>query len=769
MNRTFTYLIAILLGVMPLELSSQQLMNLDPVTSPRFTVTEKTWPGYHGQADVCLWQDDKLAAFTVTIDDNNEQNIPFWEEMHSTFGFNFTWFVINQADDQYNVKDWSKFVSLANAGHAVDGHDDRNWYDEGEEPEGWTNPTDQEYFDRLSATKNKIDTELAATPNKCRTYAYPFGDGNENVARQIFIGIRGVTGLLNKANEINYLDVNSISSPHIAADPAKYILPLIDTTQTLYNTHYYRGWGSTHFHAVDAQADQDAAEVLLQYLKDREDKIWVSTFQKVVAYSQSYVTSTLNVTSVSDNEIKFTLSDEMNDTYFNFPLTIKVRVNNTWTAVSATQAGSAVEAKLITNDNGDKYVLVNAVPDAGETVVTGTVDSGSNNPPVLDPIGDQSVVEGETKTVTITATDPDAGSSLSFSASNLPSFASLTDNGDGTATLTITPSYGDEGIYNNISAAVSDGTDSDSEGFIITVEKSSTQVVIINSVSEDAFVTDPSVTTTNPNPETRTSYYGAALGMKVGSSDTDGNQNLTSAVIPFRLPAVPEGANLSGASLKVYVNFGREWANTNIDLYGIPFRSTSEVVLNDYYSGDFGNGNGSDTGIADDFFTKNVDLGAKDTPRWEETKETEKDNLLSYIKAQYAAGAKEGDWVFFRLSVDNTKMNGSQFFGISDATMTNKPTLTLLFDSSTKIRKVNSGSVNVYPNPSAGGVFNIDYSGFTGDVEVSVFSIQGSRVYGTDLNGNGNRALISTGLPAGTYILKIQDKTGYAVKKLIVR
>ncbi|UCF49502.1 MAG: cadherin-like domain-containing protein, partial [Thermoplasmatales archaeon] len=53
-----------------------------------------------------------------------------------------------------------------------------------------------------------------------------------------------------------------------------------------------------------------------------------------------------------------------------------------------------------------------------------------NDPPVLNLIGNQQVDEGDTLTTPISATDPD-GDTLTITATNLPDFGTLTDNGDG--------------------------------------------------------------------------------------------------------------------------------------------------------------------------------------------------------------------------------------------------------------------------------------------------------------------------------------------------
>ena len=88
--------------------------------------------------------------------------------------------------------------------------------------------------------------------------------------------------------------------------------------------------------------------------------------------------------------------------------------------------------------------------------VTVTVIS-VNDAPVLDPIGNQSVDEGTTLDVNLSASDVDEDV-LSFSLNlDAPSFISLTDNNNGTAVLSIAPTLTDAGNY-DITVTVSDGT-----------------------------------------------------------------------------------------------------------------------------------------------------------------------------------------------------------------------------------------------------------------------------------------------------------------------
>ena len=184
-----------------------------------------------------------------------------------------------------------------------------------------------------------------------------------------------LVGLLNQANQIDFKQIRSISNPHIYKDKTtrdKYISPLIDKFSKLEDKNYYRGWGSTHFHHITSEEAQKTTDEFLNYLKQKEDKLWLGTFPDVAKYAQEYATHTLKIDSILATEISFTLTDEMQNEIYDFPLTVKIRVPNNWMIITATQNGKSIESNLITY-NKNKYVLIKAVPDRGQVILNGTI------------------------------------------------------------------------------------------------------------------------------------------------------------------------------------------------------------------------------------------------------------------------------------------------------------------------------------------------------------------------------------------------------------
>jgi hypothetical protein len=107
----------------------------------------------------------------------------------------------------------------------------------------------------------------------------------------------------------------------------------------------------------------------------------------------------------------------------------------------------AVTQLTACGDGGDDSAAATSNPPSGNPPSGNSAPSISGNPP-------SQVMAGSPFSFTPTATDPD-GDALTFSASNLPVWASIDAN---SGIVSGTPGQGDVGTYTNIRITVSDGT-----------------------------------------------------------------------------------------------------------------------------------------------------------------------------------------------------------------------------------------------------------------------------------------------------------------------
>jgi hypothetical protein len=91
-----------------------------------------------------------------------------------------------------------------------------------------------------------------------------------------------------------------------------------------------------------------------------------------------------------------------------------------------------------------------------------------NQAPVLDPIGDRSVERGSTMNIFVSGSDPD-DDAMVFGTMGMPSYASFTDFGGGSAMLTLAPPANMTPGTASMTVTLSDGSLTASETFSITV------------------------------------------------------------------------------------------------------------------------------------------------------------------------------------------------------------------------------------------------------------------------------------------------------------
>lgn len=102
--------------------------------------------------------------------------------------------------------------------------------------------------------------------------------------------------------------------------------------------------------------------------------------------------------------------------------------------------------------------------------------SSSNSPPTISGNPPSSVKVEESYSFRPDASDPD-GDTITFSVQNKPSWA---DFNTSSGALNGTPQAGDEGSYDNIRITASDGSDTDSISFAVTVTTISTGSVTLS-------------------------------------------------------------------------------------------------------------------------------------------------------------------------------------------------------------------------------------------------------------------------------------------------
>jgi hypothetical protein len=183
------------------------------------------------------------------------------------------------------------------------------------------------------------------------------------------------------ANQIDYFEIHSTTAvqnvvdgadPKFAEDNLNNIFAA-DPNSPYHK--YYRGWANTFIHFINGGKDFDTNPYYMAYGKvltfynDHRADLWTGFFDDVATYGEERDTATLTTTASSDSKITLALTDKMDPTIFNYPLTVKVRLPTSWQGAQATQGGKPAPTQMIAHE-GANFALVKAIPDQGPIDLT---------------------------------------------------------------------------------------------------------------------------------------------------------------------------------------------------------------------------------------------------------------------------------------------------------------------------------------------------------------------------------------------------------------
>jgi len=149
----------------------------------------------------------------------------------------------------------------------------------------------------------------------------------------------------------------------------------------------------------------------------------------------------LSATDAEDNDLTFSVTGGSAET-------VLATVSNDTLFLTPADNYFTTEALSMTVTVEDGY-------GGSDSEVVSVTVTNVNDAPVIAGISDQTGSEGAELTFDLTATDVD-NDDLSWSSQNLPDGAVLTDNEDGTATFTWTPSFTQAGTYSSVQFIVTD-------------------------------------------------------------------------------------------------------------------------------------------------------------------------------------------------------------------------------------------------------------------------------------------------------------------------
>ncbi len=192
-----------------------------------------------------------------------------------------------------------------------------------------------------------------------------------------------------------------------------------------------------------------------------------ATVTIVVSSTAPSFTSSAPVTATQGATYTYNVTAQ--DPTPNDTLTITAPTKPGWLTLTDNGDGIATLSGIPTNaDVGTHDVVLRVTDSIGQSVDQSfTITVGNtNDAPSFTSNPVTTATEGQSYSYSVTATDPDSGDTLTITAPTKPDWLILTDNSDGTATLSGTPDNGNDA---DVVLQVSDGTASAEQPFTIVV------------------------------------------------------------------------------------------------------------------------------------------------------------------------------------------------------------------------------------------------------------------------------------------------------------
>jgi oligosaccharide reducing-end xylanase len=305
--------------------------------------------------EIGKWQGFRAAAVSYTFDDNLPKQYSVAVPMFDAKGFKLTLFTVSDW-----VKSWDPLQKAAANGHEVASHAATH--------ANFGSLTDDARARECIDSKTAINAHIADHP--CVTIAYPYCvGGNDAITSQSYIAARGCSGEIIPPTPANFMNVSSI-----ACGSEGSVKTPNDFNEQVEKAAAAGGWCVFLIHALDddkgySPLPSATLQSSLDYVHAQPDRFWVQSFGNVIRYIKERDRASVTETSSTDTMLMINVTDDLENSIYNFPLTIRRRLPTGWDSAVVRQAGRPIATQIITIHDA-KYVMFDVVPDTGEVTIT---------------------------------------------------------------------------------------------------------------------------------------------------------------------------------------------------------------------------------------------------------------------------------------------------------------------------------------------------------------------------------------------------------------
>lgn len=301
--------------------------------------------------EVATWRQFKPAAVTYTLDDNTSNQLPVALPLFNQYNFKTTLFTVTNWGPN-----WAGLRTASGNGHEVTSHTLSH-------PSLNTLPVASQLTE-LQQSKAVIRANVPTA--RCETIAYPNCNIGDRAALQAtYIAGRVCSGAIESSSPTDFYNISSIIVGTQGA-----VRTAADFNTRVASARTSRGWCVFLLHGIDndggyspLQSSELAAH--LAYMNTNTADYWVATFAEAVKYIRERNAVSLTETAVTTDSLRLTVSDNLVDSVYNVPVTVRRALPSTWSNARV-YLGNAVVASTITTVGGNRYIVFDAIPDRGE-------------------------------------------------------------------------------------------------------------------------------------------------------------------------------------------------------------------------------------------------------------------------------------------------------------------------------------------------------------------------------------------------------------------
>ena len=309
--------------------------------------------------EVATWRGFRASAVSYTFDDNSPKQFSVAQPMFDARGLHATFFCIV---GKLSASQWSSIESASSKGHEIGSHTLTH-------PD-LTTLTDAEVAGEESGSRSLIESHIGKT---CVSLAYPYcAVPGKSITSRHYPFARSCNGSTVSVTPPDFLSVGALG-PDGDMDAA---------SDGVAGSGCWLVW---LIHGIDDDAaccpiDSRALEANLDHIAADPGKWWVETFGNVCRYIQERNAAMLTVVSDGATHITLRLTHDLDNTVFNYPLSLRRPMPSGWGAAAITQNGVPVSGQIV---NGK--LVFDVVPNGGDIVLskgepTASASVGADDP-----------------------------------------------------------------------------------------------------------------------------------------------------------------------------------------------------------------------------------------------------------------------------------------------------------------------------------------------------------------------------------------------------